>query len=1218
MGIILFNIILATAISAEPEPTEKLDLASLDAPLLFVKRHPYFAGHIYDDYYTWHPGGGIHIIENPTAPPAKRKIRPVIDPTTPETLGEGVYRDPEISWDAKRLLFAFKPSQHAGTSIYEINIDGTGLRRITDPVTACAANAPPVRAFGHGRHDITPAYLPDGRIVFTSTRPAGRVPCFNSEVDVLHVMNADGSDVHPISVNNVNEFDPSVLPDGRILYGRWEYVDKTALYMQSLWTVFPDGTNETALYANNLPKPTAVLDARPVPGSELVVAALTPHNGQAVGAIAMIDPRLGKNDLGAITNFTPEYPTEMDQGLKRGPSDPWPINSDLVLVANNGDDRKHGVIQLLHRDGRRVVVHSEPDISCYSPMLVKPRRVPTAIAPTTSKTKEPGRFLVRDVYQDLEGVERDTVKHIRVIEETTRVSGIPDGGRWWNQAFLVSWQGAYVVKNILGVIPVHADGSAHFEAPSGRALYFSALDAEGREIQRMRTFVQAAPGVTRSCIGCHESKMTAPRNVRRAVAQNLPPARPQAEPWGSGFIDYPTMIQPVLDRNCVRCHGGEKGIAAGIDLTGGWTWAFSISYETLLKNTLTGFLNCHNSSTRSGEILPPRTLGSGAAPLTDLLLSGHKDRIPNLTNEDIRLVMAWMDTNSNYYGTWNWSEEATCQAILDAGSELTQAMADAGCQRCHDKTIPNDAVNLRTPRLSRILRAPLTKPEKRGNNANKKAPDPETGYGLALCRDRKAPKPLYPLVTQKNQPPDVVNPAKAHRPDPSGEKVVSFNSTKDTHYRTMLRIIQDARRQALSKPRVDMPGANIVPGLCRQLSPLPLPHRTPPLSAEVEPDGAVLLSWPSSAQAIGLTFELHASDRPHFTPTAKTLLTRTTLFRYLDVETTPGPRHYALVAENDTARTNPAYALKVVVPSPPAPPALASLSATPRPGGVDLHWDIDDRLNLSYNVYRADQNDGPFKKLNLFPLKTNVYRATASNPAQKSRYTIRSVNRRGLESPAAPAVAAAPLPHRKAPVFIVSFLDAAQATLMDDRPLKGKIHGKARFVDSVLDLSKGGYITYPHQPQFDLQDRFTIELWVRFDDLGDMPVLASCGQYNKNGWFIQKFQNKFRWHVAGANIDGGKPETNKWTHLLATYEPGRAVLYQDGHQIATSPVPANIKPSPHPLTLGQYAPGPGPQYQLKGQLKSIRLYRRRVTPQEALHLFEKMKWHQDKNSTKKQ
>jgi len=110
---------------------DKSMLPLLDAPLLFVKRHAYMAPHIYDDFYTWHPGGGIYVIENPADGPAKHRIRTVIDATTKVTLGEGVYRDANLSWDAKRIVFAYKGENGGDTSIYEIGVDGRNLRRLT-------------------------------------------------------------------------------------------------------------------------------------------------------------------------------------------------------------------------------------------------------------------------------------------------------------------------------------------------------------------------------------------------------------------------------------------------------------------------------------------------------------------------------------------------------------------------------------------------------------------------------------------------------------------------------------------------------------------------------------------------------------------------------------------------------------------------------------------------------------------------------------------------------------------------------------------------------------------------------------------------------------------------------------------------------------------------------------------------------------------------------
>jgi len=1187
----------------------------LDAPLLFVKRHPYFSDHIYDDYYTWHPGGGIYVIENPWSPEEQQDVRAVIDPTTKETLGEGVYRDPDVSWDGKRVLFSFKGSKDGDTSIYEIGVNGRGLRRLTNPATNCVKSCteqPPPRALGKGSHDISPAYLPDGRIVFTSTRQGSRVPCFNSESDNLHVMNADGSGLRTITVNNVTEFDPSVMPDGRILYGRWEYVDKTALYMQSLWTCNPDGTGETAFFGNNMAKPTAFLDARPVPGSHLVVAALTPHNGQSVGAIAMIDTRLGKNGLHAMTNFTPEYPTEMDQGLRRGPCDPWPLDANTVLIANNATNFKHGVIQIISRDGRREVIHSETNISCYSPMLVKARARPPAIPPA-AKPGEPGRFFVQDVYEGLEGVKRGEVTHLRIVEETARISGIPDGGRWWNQAFLVSWQGSYTVKNFLGVVPVYEDGSAYFEAPPGRALYFQALDREGRMVQSMRTFVQAVPGVTRSCVGCHESKATAAgagratlSSARRTthidsetlvgmprrrgedtdalpIALRHSPARPQPERWGSGFLDYPITIQPILDRHCVSCHGGERGIEGGIDLTGGWTWAFSISYETLLKNTLAGFLNCVNEAVKTSEILPPRTHGSGAAPLTKLISKPHANYTPQLTRAERAAVLAWMDGNGNYYGTWNWSDTATTDAILSAGTAVAEVMQRAGCVKCHEAKAGNDWINLQSPDLSRVLRAPL---------------DASAPLGLGWCRERKAAAP-WPLVKQPaSQPPDVFKPHHSSKRDANGLPLVTFASNTNAFYREMLVAIQRARHEALASPRVDMPGATLHPGECRQLVAVGLPETPLMLRADVEPDGVVRLSWPQSAEWIGVTFEVHRRAVPVFKYDALTRIGATPAFAFSDFDAVGGEQHYAIVPVGGDGQRGAAVQATVTVPPLTAPARITGLTARGAPGEVHLEWDAPATFGARFDILRAKAG-GDFEKLTAKSIATPFFTDTDAADGSTYRYAVRAVSRRGTESDLSGTVTATALPESREPIFVAAFQTGVDAAVSGGGVSKGKLVGAAKVEGEALDLRQGGHVTFPHRAEFDLRPRISVECWVKLEEAGDIPVIVSCGAYSSAGWFLQKFGKGWRWHVGGLNCDGGTPALGEWTHLLATCDGQRARLFQNGVEVASERGMANRTLWSGSLYVGQYGAETAPKFQTRGQIAGLKIHRRAVPAADA-------------------
>ncbi|MFA6561113.1 MAG: LamG-like jellyroll fold domain-containing protein [Verrucomicrobiia bacterium] len=1180
----------APPVSAE---IEKQFRSQLDAPLLFVKRHSYTGIHIYDTYYKWPPGGGgIYVLENPSAPREQWRIRPLVDETTPGTPGHGVYTHPDLSWDAKKVLFCHKGDANGNTCIYEVNMDGTGLRRVTDPTPACAI----YKGAKSGQHDIAPAYLPDGRIVFLSTRPSGLVPCANEGVSILHVMNADGSDMHSISVNNVNEFDPSILPDGRILFGRWEYVDKNALTIQSLWTMNPDGTQETALYANNMVFPESILDARAVPGSHLVVGTLAKHNSTPRGSIGFIDPLIGKNDPKAITNL--EHPD--DPTFDKGDScEPWPLSENLVLFSGRPAGQKRNALEMMDRAGHRIVLMSDKDICLHSPMLVKPRPVPKVIADSTDRKAKTGRFFVQDIYQGLPGVKRGEIKSLRVIEETSRISGRDGGTQPYNQTFLVSAALAFSVKNFLGVVPVNEDGSVYFEVPAGRAVYFQALDGDGRLVHSMRTFVQAAPGTTRSCIGCHEYKYgtTFPETMRRVLARG--PARLQPESWGSGYMDFPGMIQSLLDKHCASCHGGEKGFGGGLDLTGGWTEHFNISYENLANRRDTQLIaywiagiDCMNGTAFwSSQIFQPRSHGSGAAPLAKLLLDGHGGRIAGLTRTERDLLMAWMDSNGLYHGSWD-STKHGCQLTEwpSVKKTLMAGMKQAGCVRCHGNGFESDWFNLQRPELSRILRAPL--------------PAGADGLGLGLCRDRKVdPKwqrvrLLWNGYAHAVKPLDAFAPAPFTPPDMSGAPLVSFASTTDKHYQMMLAAIRNGRERALLTPRVDMPGAEVLPGACRQFNPPPMPAPLPPLQATLGDDGVVQLAWERSARTIGLEADVHRSAKAGFTPDDSTLLTRTGLASFTDTSASVGRQHYAIVFVRDSQRSQPVHAA-LDVPQPVPPSAPVDFTATSSSGCVRLRWQSVPGRALSYNVYRAKAGSKQFDKLTAEPIGAAWFTDGTAEAQVEYAYTVRAVSRRGLEGEAAPAaVAVARLV--KEPVFAASFDKDTRGRLDGGEELAGEARGGARIAGGVLDLTRGGHVAFPHREQFDLSQPLTVELWLSMEAAGQMPIPVSCGLWNQAGWFLQRISGRWRWHVGGFDCDGGKPVAGQWMHIVCTYDGRVARVFQDAAQVAEKAGTAVALPWSGDLLVGHYSGIPkDPAFQVTGRIAGLKIYHRAFTAAEA-------------------
>ncbi len=1187
---------------------ERAMIQNLDAPLLFVKRHSYTGIHIYDTYYKWPPGGGgIYVLENPRAPRAEWKIRTVIDGTTQGTLGNGVYTHPELSWDATKLLFCYKDSAEGSTCIYEIGIDGQGLRRLTDPTPSCVN----YKGVNKGQHDLAPAYLPDGRIVLLSTRPSGLVPCANEGVSILHVMNADGSDLHPISVNNVNEFDPSILPDGRILFGRWEYVDKNALTIQSLWTVHPDGTEETALYANNMVLPEAILDARPVPNSHLIIGTFAKHNAPPRGSIALIDPRLGKNGTNAIANLEhPEDPT-YDKGES---CEPWPLSDQLILYSGRPAGFQRNVIQMMDRAGHRSILLADPGICLHSPMLVKSRPVPATLQTITDSSAKSGRFFVQDIYQGLPGVKPGEVKWLRLIEETSRVSPKSPGGNPFNQTFLVSAALAFSVKNYLGVVPVDEHGSAYFEAPSGRALYLQALDGDGRLVQSMRTFVQAAPGVTRSCIGCHEHKSRSPQlpvvaganppaaTSAAAAILSKSPAQPHPETWGSGFLDYPSMVQPVLDRNCAGCHGGEKDLAGGLDLTGGWTEHFNISYENLVSRRETQLvaywisgIDCMNGTAYwSSQIFGPRSHGSGAAPLAALLVEGHGGRIPGLSRTERDLLLAWIDSNGLYYGSWDYTEDGCATKEWKTVKQgLTAEMQAAGCVNCHGETnklayFESDWFNLQRPELSRILRAPLAKGA--------------AGFGLGLCRDRKVNSKQQRILLLRDGYAHAIQPVDKFARQPltprphDGSPATPFASTEDARYQKMLAIIRKGRDQALSAPRVDMPGAEVIAGACREFNPPPLPAKAPLLRAECDPDGLVRLAWERSARTIGLQVELHRSSQADFIPVPETLLTQTERGDYVDKSAPEGRQHYALVLVAGTRRSEPAFA-SVLVRLPAPPPAPVAVRATPASYSIRLGWEAPADRQASYVIYRTPAGTNDLKKLTPKPIRLTSYTDYGLASETPYRYLIHTVSPRGVEGEAAePAITSAR--QVKQPVFEAIPGPEIQGRLYDGEKLAGLKCGKAAITNQVLEFKEGGYFTFPHREEFGMGQPLSVECWVWLDEPGKSAVVVSCGEWRQTGWFLQALDKHWRWHVGGVDCDGGQPAVGRWTHLAGSFDGKTLRLFEDGVQVAEATGTVKTDPWPGDLHIGQYSADPSANFQVHGRMAGVKIYHRPLAAAE--------------------
>ena len=669
--------------------------------LLFVKRATYDSNHYYDEFNEGirRFGGGLYVVSIPggDAIGAVAEIAP--------SLHDGLVDRYDLSFDGRRILFDYKPPLPGGFRIFEIGVDGAGLRQLTRPpddedqrIAAYAGCSReelcknPCR-YGHWTDDMHPCYLPDGRIAFTSTRSQHGVLCGGHSLTVtnLHRIDADGSGLVRLSQGALSEFCPSVMNDGRILYNRWEYVDKGAGAVQSLWAMLPDGGRSEEIYGNNIGTPPVFNQARHVPGcNHLVVCLGASHCPGNMGAILLVDLHKEKRSPEAMTALTPGCVPKGNWGLRQlrngrwlpdvyGPwyCDPFPLGGPqsgslagkFFLVSCNpegmwNDPAGYG-IYLLDVFGNRVPIYADPALSCWQARPLEPRPSPPRLADAIKVAGGPGvkeaTLVVADVGRGLDGVPPGTVKYLRVMEQVPRPWSVYFGYRGNDaspgQMTAISLYTHLSVKVIHGVVPVCEDGSASFTVPADRNIFLQALDADFMEVQRMRTFVNFQPGETRSCIGCHEHRTEAPPG-RSLLALAQPPARPQPQPGETGPrpIHYPTDVQPIFDRHCVACHNAKK-TEGGLDLSGDMTDLFCRSYENIIRKDLVGYIQEFVGPKAEGAdamgyapAVPPYTYGSHRSKLIGVLRKGHYE--VKLPREEFIRLATWVDANAPYYGSY--------------------------------------------------------------------------------------------------------------------------------------------------------------------------------------------------------------------------------------------------------------------------------------------------------------------------------------------------------------------------------------------------------------------------------------------------------------------------------------------------------------------------------------------------------------------------------------
>ncbi|MBN2475477.1 MAG: PD40 domain-containing protein [Pirellulales bacterium] len=691
---------------------------------------------------------------------------------------QGTVRDPQVHYDGRTILFSYRRGDSEHFHLYEIQSDGSGLRQLTD-----------------GPYDdFEPTYLPDGRIMFCSSRCNRWVNCWYTPVAVLHACDADGGNIRTISANIEHDNTPWPLPDGRVIYQRWEYVDRSRVAFHHLWTANPDGTAQM-IYYGNLHPGTLMIDAKPIPGTEnQVVAVFSPGHGQRehAGALAIVTPKAGPDDLGSARTITKDTDYR----------DPYPLSEDCFLAARGAT--------LLAVDGRgrsRELYRLPPELQqagvhCHEPRPLRPRPRERVIPCKAAARQPTGRLILSNVYSGrrMEGVEPGDIRRLLVLET------LPKPINYSGKMPPMSFGGTYTLERVVGTVPVEPDGSAYMELPALRSFFFVALDENNNSVKRMHSFLTVMPDETTSCVGCHEHRTRTPANPGRnaLAALQRPPSKVQPLEGIPEVFDFPRDVQPILDEHCLDCHDYQRR-EGGVILSGDRGPIYSHSYYTL-----TALNEVSDGRDRLETNLPPRAVGTSASPLMQKLDGSHYDARPTPHQQD--MIRYWIESAAAYPGTYAAlgtgmiggfprSRLETSDRQWPSSIAASEAIRRR-CLGCHDRSMPlpqylsdNLDLVLSNPdfddvrvRWSRHLMFNLTRPEKSLILLGPLARD-AGGYGL--CKQRSDGQP--------------------------GESAVVFADTGDPDYGKILALCRDGQAHLERIKRFDMPGFRPTPTYVREM-----------------------------------------------------------------------------------------------------------------------------------------------------------------------------------------------------------------------------------------------------------------------------------------------------------------------------------------------------------------------------------------------------------------
>ncbi len=465
--------------------------------------------------------------------------------------------DPCVSYDGQRILFSMRPPGASDRNIWEIGADGDDLRQVT----------------AGGGNDFDPLYLPNGKIMFTSSRADEMDEYNRSPAEHLHTCNADGSNIERISFNQSDDFDPTVMPDGSVLYTRWEHFGTFNRF--PLFFTQPDGGQTFHKYG---PHNRNFFHPQPTPDGRIIAIESRRVNEDS-GPIAVLKLEMGPADpprANTEDSWNVLTPDVNNDGPPWGHGTfkyPFPIGQNRYVVsytlpAADEEEVDYGLYTFsLSQEGAGTdedpatisirdltFLFNDPDANEYDAQLLAPHAKPPVLPDTVTPGLDYGVFMASDVFNRSSNDGQEVpVLGVDRIDSLAVIVGLPIARGEPNDYSANTFER----RAILGMAPVYEDGSFSIKVPADLPISFSTLDSLGRAFVSKRTWIYVRPGeVIDQCTGCHKD-----RGLSEELITNPDPISHHMEPTDLNrpaseyeHINYRDHIGPIIEAKCASCH----------------------------------------------------------------------------------------------------------------------------------------------------------------------------------------------------------------------------------------------------------------------------------------------------------------------------------------------------------------------------------------------------------------------------------------------------------------------------------------------------------------------------------------------------------------------------------------------------------------------------------------------------------------------------------------